>query len=376
VASEGYLHEVLADGGRTFRYRCRLRELLGLTFETGIRVDFAHTTWPLGFVYLARSPGAGESSDARSSWLDVPATTPVRADSWTPKSSLGVRTPSSTQGLPRVAPEKTALKNVDAPAHNGPGALQRPLDAAVAADPESDRRNNTDGAGAPSALADLAVPRHTTTPSTAPVRLGTPASVGPESSTGSAPRPHGAVPTAAPTSSSPRVFVPGRTTQASRPGEVALPHDTTAVHNGPSPASTGTRPIPVAAAAGPGIDRTANAEGSSAPTAFGDRAVRLAETYRREPVPSGDHPGKRAPGSMGRSQARSRAATRPIVESIHRTTESPRSAAVADPPTGPAPAPGDQRHVVIVANPGTESIRVAAFWERRHINWLRLRSLR
>lgn len=375
MAPEGYLHRVLADGAQPFRYRCRVRELLGLTFETGIRVEFAPTTWRSGFVYLARSPGAGESPGITSSWLDVPATTPVRADSWTPTSSLGVRTSSSTQGMPR-APEKTALNYVDVPAHNGPGAPQRPLGAAVAADPVTDRGTNTDRAGAPSALADLAVPRPTTTPSTAPVRWGTPAPVGPESGTGSAPRPHGAVPAAAPTSSSPRVFVPGRTTQASRPGEVVLTHDTTAVHNGPSPTSTGARHIPVAAAAGPGIDRTANAEGSSAPTAFGDRAVRLAETNRREPVPSGDQPGKRAPGALGRSQARSRAATRPIVESVHRTTESPRSAAVADPPTGPAPAPGDQRHMVIVANPATESIRVEAFWERRHINWLRLRSLR
>ncbi len=375
MAPEGYLHEVLADGGRPFRYRCRLRELLGLTFETGIRVEFAHTTWPSGFVYLARSPGAGDSSDARSSWLDVPATTPVRADSWTPKSSLGVRTPSSTEGMPRVAPEKTALNNVDAPAHNGPGALERPPNAAVAADPVTNTRMNADRAGAPEALADTAVPRPTTTPSAAPARLGTPAPVDPKSGARSVSRLRGAAP-AAPTSSSPRVFVAGQIAQASRPGEVALAPDTTAIQDGPSPRSTGLLPIPVAEAAGPGIDRAANAEGSSVATALGDRAFHLAETHRCESVPSGDHPGKRSPGSMGRSQAGSSAATRPIVESVHRTTESRRSAAVADPPTGPEPAPGDHRHVVIVANTGTEGIGVAAFWERRHINWLRLRSLR
>jgi hypothetical protein len=171
----------------------------------------------------------------------------------------------------------------------------------------------------------------------------------------------------------------------------------------------------VAAATAP--DTTATAEGCSAPTAFGEEAVALAETrssaqpgqfrvaaladssvarkraaeptpieglragepavsHHREPVRSRDHPGEHAPIPVGRSQARSRVENRPVLESGHRTGESPRSAAVADPPAGAAGAPSDQRRVVIVANPNAESTGATAFWERRHINWLRLRPVR
>ena len=418
MAREGYLHRVLADGALPFRYRSRVRELLGLPVETGIRVEFARSTWREGFAYPALSPDASEFSGAPSLWFDVPATTPDRGDSWMHTPSLGVPTPPPTQGMPPTQ-KKTARKIHDAAVHSGPGTLARPVDAAVAARPVTDTTANGEGSGAPTALADRALGGPETTLSTPPARLGTTAALGPKSPAGCASRSHEAVPATAPTSSNPTVIVPGRTTQASgsSPGQVAPTGDARAIHNAPLPTSTGARQIPIAEAVGPATDTTANAEGSSAPTAFGDRAVALAETrssaqpeqfpaaalaassvagrraaeptpvehrragepavsHHREPVRSRDHPGKHALRPVGRSQARSRVENRPVLETGYRTSESPRSAAVAHPPTGAACAPGDQRRAVIVVNPDAESMGAAAFWERRHINWLRLRPLR
>ena len=54
MAPEGYLHRVLADGTKPFRYRPRVRALLGLAAETGIRTEFVTPTWSDGFVYRER----------------------------------------------------------------------------------------------------------------------------------------------------------------------------------------------------------------------------------------------------------------------------------------------------------------------------------
>jgi hypothetical protein len=386
VAPEGYLHRVLADGARPFRYRCRIRELLGLTVETGIRVEFAPPAWHTGFVHLARSPGASESPAAPSSRFGEPAPTPALADS-TP-------TPSGTQHMPPMR-ETTARMAHGAAVHNEPGGLARPLDAVV-------RGSETTSGAQPAGLS-----------ATPPV--------GPKSGAGGASRAHEAVPATEPTQfagiprmpatpTSPTVTVAGRTAQTSgpTPGELAPTDDATAIHNGPSPMSTGPRRIPIAPAGGPVTDTTTDAEGSSAPAASGDRAVRRAETRpnaepaslrtaapgdssaagrpagepavsrHHDPLRCGDQPAKLADHArmpVGRPHTGPRVDSWPVVEAVNRASETARSAAVADPPTGAADATARPR-VVIVTNKDAGSVGAEAFWERRHINWLRLRPLR
>ena len=58
-ATVGYLHSVLADGARSFRYRSGVRALLGLPEDTGIRVNFAAALPGASFTY-ARPQFAGE----------------------------------------------------------------------------------------------------------------------------------------------------------------------------------------------------------------------------------------------------------------------------------------------------------------------------
>ena len=298
MAPEGYLHRVLADGARPFRYRCRIRELLGLTVETGIRVEFAPPAWHTGFVHLARSPGASESPAAPSSRFGEPAPTPARADS-TP-------TPSGTQHMPPMR-ETTARMTHGAAVHNEPGGLARPLDAVV-------RGSETTSGAEPAGLS-----------ATPPV--------GPKSGAGGASRAHEAVPATEPTQfagiprmpatpTSPTVTVPGRTAQTSgpTPGELAPTDDATAIHNGPSPMSTGPRRIPIAPAGGPVTDTTTDAEGSSAPAASGDRAVRRAETRpNAEPAPL-------RTAAPGDSSAAGRPAGEPAVSRHHDPLRSRRSA--------------------------------------------------
>ena len=127
MAPEGYLHRVLADGTKPFRYRCRVRALLGLAAETGIRTEFVTPTWPDGFVYRSGPPEAGEPPH-HSLWFDVAATTPVHAAPSThittgrgehPPATHTAEAPIRTTGAPHTgAPRRPPGRGPNGRAHD------------------------------------------------------------------------------------------------------------------------------------------------------------------------------------------------------------------------------------------------------------------
>ena len=379
MAPEGYLHRVLADGTKPFRYRCRVRALLGLAAETGIRTEFVTPTWPDGFVYRSGPPEAGERPP--SLWSDVAATTPVHADPSTYPSPPGGRTPpptpqntDSTGHYPAVHHSRTA-----APPGRGRNAV-----------PTTDTGVNSDGA-ATTVPADRVVHRPESTSTATP-----------KSTADSVSRSDDAAPAEAPISPQPTATVPGHTTQASGTGarQAAPTDDPTTTHDTLWAMPTAARRIPIAPSAPPTTDTTAH--GDSTPNARGVRTVRPADTrsdvqsapfataapaqprradepaasHHREPVRAGDYPGPHAAIPVGHPHTRPRPDTRPAPQTIHRTGESPPRAVTADPPATAPPAPADQHRTVTIAAPNAERGRAPAFWERRHIHWLRLRPLR
>jgi hypothetical protein len=383
VAPEGYLHRVLADGTTPFRYRRRVRALLGLPAETCIRTEFVTPTWSDGFVYRSWSTDPGDSPSAQPLWFDVAAAAPVYADPSTSPSPRGGRTPPPT-------PQNTPSTDDYPAVHHMPVIPRRFPAAAAPAVPATDTGVKTDGA-ATTAPADLVVHRPEST-----------STVTPKSIADSISQSDDETPAAAPISPQPTATVPGHTTLASgTSARLAAPtDDPTTAHDTLWAMPTAARRIPIAPSAPPITDTAAH--GGSAPNALGVRTVRPADTrsnvqsapfatatpaqpwradqpaasHHREPVRAGDYPGPRVVTSVGPPYTRPRPDTRTAPQTVRRTGESPPHAVTADPPATAAPAPADQRRTVTIAAPNAERVRAPAFWERRHIHWLRLRPLR
>src|SRR6266704_2568616 len=111
MARDGYLRGVLADGARPFRYRGRVRGLLGQPEDTSVTVSFALPPAPIGFAY-ARSQFSGElylpdellaapaggRNFAADQFLDLPAA-PVDAG---PPAGAGASGPRPALGATRA----------------------------------------------------------------------------------------------------------------------------------------------------------------------------------------------------------------------------------------------------------------------------------
>jgi len=66
MTPDGYLRAVLADGARTFQYRLRVSELLGHPAGSGVRISFGIAAPRRNFVYLRRWSGSADRSVGRT----------------------------------------------------------------------------------------------------------------------------------------------------------------------------------------------------------------------------------------------------------------------------------------------------------------------
>ncbi|MEC4018798.1 hypothetical protein [Streptomyces sp. H27-D2] len=424
MAPEGYLRGVLADGARPFRHRARVRALLGLPEETGVRVDLVPRAPVVGFPYLRRSCESygtgegylsGEAPVTASSWLDQ--TEHVFFDETAPVSSEQGPSPSAVDA-PLVGTVRTGeLAPAEEPPSGSPappvvsaasvvvpGTTERPgqswtpphpgfgggTTAMVAPDPhgtqapqgEPERpRQGTSGPASPSASSerreDSQGHNGDDGPATRSVDAATSApGVRPRGSAATAPTP------------------PAAGTGPSRPPRARPAAESTGtadagVYAGGSPGDTGARPAQAARAERTAPKPAGPAAGWQPVSAPAQVSAAAGPAWPEPQTPVADLPSG-APAAVTRAVARPR--PRPVpgraagsyAESEPRTAGPPSRAAATGRPAPPQ-APQDQPPgtpttvpltVTVVQEPAPEAVGAAAFWARRHLGRLRGRMLR
>jgi len=426
VAPDSYLRGVLADGARPFRHRARVRALLGLPDDTGVRVSFAPTPPGVGFTYLRHPYAHGEPylpDEALATaprWLDhaaddlfdppAPATT---VDDWPPAAADTPAGPRDGAAGSTVRMGEQAHADQPPAAHPAPATEPEPDSAVVipgiTVRPERHRWDEGEP-GRPEPRRD---PERAGLPWPATGRLDA-GTAPPAPSDGPAPSSGGQVPPGAwdqprQGGSAVAVGLPppggvGRAGGTAHRGDLTTPPPggATAAPRGQVPPSTSAAPSPAGAGADyrPGVlpSRTAAGWRPSTAPARASTAARPAgpggqparpEPARPEPAPDVDWPGAEpATARRGRPVHRG-TVSGPDAEGLLRMVEPPyrraapgraaasgRAAAPEAPPARPTEAPAAAPQVVVVREPAPAAVGAAAFWERRYLSRLRARILR
>lgn len=434
MAPDGYLRGVLADGTRPFRHRARVRALLGLPEDTGVRVDFAPAAPRAGFTYVHHPHGTGEPyppGEALTTASRRPAHTADGPVDPAEPVTTGAGRPAA--GANTLAGRPAAVGGTAQPAE--PDRTEQPPASSPAPGPEStvfipDATVLPDATVAPDATTTLprtVIPGITAIPGT---------TAGLEHHTGEAGMHHPAPRRAPESAEQPWPVTGGRPGPGTAPAGEQTPAGTSGwPWQGPAPAAgtgspprarpatTAHRDEPAGGAesarrrqprrsittgsspAGPGAGHPpwAPPEAEPVPTAgppapadrTGPRAARTTPGWRPsvapplstamrpaipsarqpwpEPAPDADRPTGAVTRRPPYRQVPRRAVSGSAPEDPLREVEPPyRPAAPEAPPAQPAEAPAAPSQVVTVREPAV----APAFWERRYLSRLRARILR